>query len=1003
MLILVLRSILKTRPIQQRTPKRILIIGVCILFSCTPMVIGQTNTDSLNLALKSQKADTNKVRSYEQAYILLRYENHRLAFEYIQKSLELAKKLNYTLGELSSYLALGEYYENRGKRDSAHITYSNAYKVATKMNHRIGITESMVGLSSTLASMQNLKEADSIANLGITIAKKEPLDSLRLTYFYMVLSNTSYFRDDFEQSIVYTQKALEFNGNNFYNKARNELAIGGLFQVLGNYEKTEEYYRKALETAKSANKNQRLTALVQSEMASLKSDLKDYKAAKYYYDSALAYFEKVDDLLMMAELNNSLGKTNHERSAYNLAIKNFTKALELSKSINSQPTEAYAYYHLGLTYSKTKDYQNATSYLLRAQEAFKGLQYTNMETSSMSKLSDLYAATNNYKKAYQYLEQVKKRDDSLYTATTEQNIAEMEEKYQNKEKQQEIDLLNAKNEIAQLEIDKQINLRNYLILAAILLALLIGVIYNRYQLKNKANAKLKELDAVKTNFFTNISHEFRTPLTLILSPLQQLKKEELNKDALDRLDIIQQNATRLTDLTNQLLELSKLEAGSLELVISEDNLNKFLHVICASFESLAYVQNIRLITELNEVPDLAYFDGDKVQKIINNLLSNAFKFTSTEGEVAITAKRHGTRLAIAVRDTGKGISEEDQKQLFNRFYQSKSNTVHTAGTGVGLTLAKELAQLHKGDITINSAEGKGATFTFEFPFDKASYANEYLASSSAMSKVETRQRATRVINKNIETSNESKTQILVVEDNPDLRAHISNLLKDNYKVLNAINGKKGLELAIKAVPDLIITDLMMPEMDGIQLNEAVKNNENTSHIPVILLTAKADRDTKLESLKTGADDFLVKPFDNEELFVRVENMISQRQKLQEKYAQTLTLSPSKITIQSKEEAFLKKALELVDANIANSEFTVELFQQKMAMSRMQLHRKLKALTNFSSSEFIRDIRLQRAADLLADNNLNVSEVAYSCGFNSVSYFTQCFTQKFGVNPSKYSS
>ena len=243
----------------------------------------------------------------------------------------------------------------------------------------------------------------------------------------------------------------------------------------------------------------------------------------------------------------------------------------------------------------------------------------------------------------------------------------------------------------------------------------------------------------------------------------------------------------------------------------------------------------------------------------------------------------------------------------------------------------------------------------------------------------------------------------MVEDNPDLRAHISNLLKDNYKVLNAINGKKGLELAIKAVPDLIITDLMMPEMDGIQLNEAVKNNENTSHIPVILLTAKADRDTKLESLKTGADDFLVKPFDNEELFVRVENMISQRQKLQEKYAQTLTLSPSKITIQSKEEAFLKKALELVDANIANSEFTVELFQQKMAMSRMQLHRKLKALTNFSSSEFIRDIRLQRAADLLADNNLNVSEVAYSCGFNSVSYFTQCFTQKFGVNPSKYSS
>jgi DNA-binding response OmpR family regulator len=249
----------------------------------------------------------------------------------------------------------------------------------------------------------------------------------------------------------------------------------------------------------------------------------------------------------------------------------------------------------------------------------------------------------------------------------------------------------------------------------------------------------------------------------------------------------------------------------------------------------------------------------------------------------------------------------------------------------------------------------------------------------------------------------SKIQILVVEDNKDLSAHISNLLKPKYHVRHAYNGKAGVESAIKHIPDLIITDLMMPKMDGISLNKAIKNNEKTSHIPVVFLTAKADRNTKLESLKTGADDFLVKPFDNEELLVRIENIITQRQKLQQKFAQTLTLSPSKIEIQSKEEAFIKKALEVVDYNLSNSEFSVESFQKEMGMSRMQLHRKLKALTNFSASEFIRDIRLQRAADLLTNKDLNINEIAYSCGFNSPSYFTQCFSQKFGASPSKHSS
>ena len=947
-------------------------------------------------------SDTEEFTKLLEVYKTLLRQKPNEAAKYLRKADSLSNVIQDIKNKMTLHFAKADYFMFTVKYDSVIYNYQQGYLIAKNHGNNHDRLTALVGLARGYSNKNEHVKSDSLAQIALKIAIKEPVDSLNLALIYGVLANKEFAAENILESLEFEQKSLLYNQTDTVSRILTYLRIGSLHSKRRNYEKDKFYADEALALSQKIRDTKSL-ALSHRALGSNAFHFENYEEALSHFELSTSYFEQLG---LKNELPNIFYfqariflKTNESNKAiekYNAALK------ELEKEGDEMGT-AYTFYELGKVYSSLKDYTKAESYFLKAKTKFEALKMNPMQSYIQLRLSQMYAAQKDFKNAYSSHVEFKRLDDSVFYSKKSFFLADAEEKYQNKQKQQEIELLNAKNEIAQLEIDKQTNLRNYFILAAILLALLIAVIYNRYQLKNKANAKLKELDTVKTNFFTNISHEFRTPLTLILSPLQQLRKEELNKDALDSLDIIQQNATRLTDLTNQLLELSKLEAGSLELVISEDNLNKFLHVICASFESLAYAQNIRLITELNDVPDLAYFDGDKVQKIINNLLSNAFKFTSTEGEVAITAKQQGTRLAIAVSDTGKGISEEDQKQLFNRFYQSRSNTVHTAGTGVGLTLAKELAQLHKGDITINSAEGKGATFTFEFPFDKASYANEYLISPSATSKIEPRQRATRVIDTNVEATDESKTQILVVEDNPDLRAHISNLLKDNYKVLNAINGKKGLELAIKAVPDLIITDLMMPEMDGIQLNEAVKNNENTSHIPVILLTAKADRDTKLESLKTGADDFLVKPFDNEELFIRVENMISQRQKLQEKYAQTLTLSPSKITIQSKEEAFLKKALELVDANIANPEFTVERFQKEIGMSRMQLHRKLKALTNFSSSEFIRDVRLQRAADLLAGNNLNVSEVAYSCGFNSVSYFTQCFTQKFGVNPSKYSS
>ncbi|MEM8847609.1 MAG: ATP-binding protein [Bacteroidota bacterium] len=472
-----------------------------------------------------------------------------------------------------------------------------------------------------------------------------------------------------------------------------------------------------------------------------------------------------------------------------------------------------------------------------------------------------------------------------------------------------------------------------------------------------------------------------------------------DKETANALSVIRRNAKVLTNLTNQLLDLSKLEAGKLSLHVAEGDFKSFLKVVCASFDSLAAAHNVEFARDLDDTPELAYFDEDKVQKILNNLLSNAFKFTSQEGKVTIRAFKDQRQVSITIQDTGAGISTKDQELIFKRFHQNKTNTANTGGTGVGLTLSKELALLHHGDISVKSEEGIGSTFTFHFPIKKSAYQPHEIQEVHAQSIEPITKPTTIELDEDKEGIASTDKIVLIVEDNPDLSNHMRSLLKDEFTVKQSANGKLGVLDALEIVPDIIVSDLMMPEVDGVELSNTLKANEKTSHIPIILLTAKADRETKLDGLKAGVDDFLTKPFDNEELKVRIQNLIGQHEKLKAKYEQTLRLSPSKIKVQSPEETFIKKALEIVDENLSNSEFTVEGFQKEIGMSRMQLHRKLKALTNFSASEFIRDIRLQRAADLLSNKGLNINEVAYSCGFNSHSYFTQCYKQKFGVSPS----
>jgi signal transduction histidine kinase/ligand-binding sensor domain-containing protein/DNA-binding response OmpR family regulator len=540
--------------------------------------------------------------------------------------------------------------------------------------------------------------------------------------------------------------------------------------------------------------------------------------------------------------------------------------------------------------------------------------------------------------------------------------------------------------------------------------------------------KLKELDSLKSRFFANISHEFRTPLTLILGPLQKMLSSTSDHETLQDLSIMQRNASRLQGLINQLLDLSRLDAGRMELHASEENVAGLVKLYVQQFESFAKQMKIDLVFTAEKEVLPASVDRDMIEKILFNMLGNAFKYTGEGGRIEVAVSRQKSTVSgnpinadrrmqtadpaspfivISVGDTGTGILPDKLPHIFDRFYQADDTyTRHQEGTGIGLALTRELVELHHGWITVESEYGAGSTFRVFLP-----------ASGDHISEKSTGYRA-----KSIEFSDKSNNYnpqpvtrnpqlatapnlplILIVEDNSDLRLYLRGIMSSDYSFLEASDGQEGLELAVEHVPELVLTDVMMPRMDGYELTRKLKSEMLTGHIPVILLTARASKESRLEGLETGADDFVTKPFDSEELLVRVKNLIHQRKQLRVLYRREFELirreSPDKVL--SMDERFLQKAKAIVQKNLADPEYSAERFASDMALSRSQLHRKLIALIDQPVTEFIRTIRLNYAAALLAKRAGTISEIAYDAGFNNPTYFSISFKLQFGVSPSDY--
>ena len=541
----------------------------------------------------------------------------------------------------------------------------------------------------------------------------------------------------------------------------------------------------------------------------------------------------------------------------------------------------------------------------------------------------------------------------------------------------------------------------YIVLFSIILLLLIGImvyIYRTILMKRRIE---EEANKAKLQFFTNISHELRTPLTLIADPVNYIIHDDnLNSQQRSMLQIVQRNVLVLTQLVSEILDFRKVQNGKMELRLSDFNLAESMKQWIKLFSASAQKKHIAISMD---APDTIMLraDQDKIERICYNLLSNALKYTSEGGEISLMAKEEDGRVMISVADNGCGISSDELPYIFDRFYQAKNAG---RGTGIGLAIVKAFTELHHGEVSATSIEGKGSTFTIHIPVrQKGEVTNqptekiEQLVEPSSAEEVPNQ---ARHIDELIQPYQTDKPEVLIIDDNIDIRTYLRSVLSEKYNVSEAADGKVGLELARKIVPDIVLSDIMMPVMDGLAFCQQLKTDKAISHIPVILLTARSLDEQRAEGYEHGADAYLSKPFSLRLLLSRIDNLIESRKKLNQTWSKGVEDDEIGNISNEIDKSFLKQLRKIIQENLANSDLSVEQIGDEIGLSRVQLYRKVKALTGYSPVEIVRKARLTRARHLLQTTERTVSEVAYAVGFSTPSYFSKCYKDEFGENPKK---
>jgi signal transduction histidine kinase/DNA-binding response OmpR family regulator len=961
-------------------PKSLSILLLCACLICTGQGIAQSRaTDSLAALLQNAK-DTTRVNLLNQLSAAYWYIDPQKTIQYASEAIELGEKLDFKKGIATGYNNTGIGYYQQNKYEEALAWYNKAIGMHRETGNFKGEGYVLINMGLIYWKQGALPTAVEYYLKSLKIWDDHQLESEKASIFDN-LANVYNEQEEYDLALSYYFKAREIQKK--YSKPDHEQSmtlsnIGTAYLGKSNYHEALKYFLESLEWLPEDEKESRAVSF--SNIGLTYIELKDHTKALDYLSKALKLQQETEDADGMIHTLVGLAKANQQTGKLKESGEYARQALELAQKINDKAVLAEAWQLLSALAEKQGDYKRAHDYYVN---------YTNARDSIRNR-------ENIYK------------------------IANLQAGFETEKKQAEIELLKKEHR-------QQAFRRNTIAVGLIALLIIAALIVSRQRLKIKQNnqlininaeltrqsqqleaqtKKLKELDQLKSTFFANISHEFRTPLTLILNSLSDRiasVKTTQDKEEQEQLQVMQRNAKRLLNLINQLLDLSKLDAGHMKLSAGNVDLNELLSVVYASFSSLSNSRQIHFSLSLPEEKMICRLDGDKVEKILFNLLSNAFKFTPVGGTIDFKTEIVNQTIQVTVQDSGRGIPEQELSQVFNRFYQGKQYYADEQGTGIGLALTKELVELHGGRIWAESREA-GACFILQLPLIAADSEDviarpavkpidETIATVlSTVSPLET------IDNKFISDTN--RPTILIVEDSEDLRNYIRKHLEGAYEIIETDNGKKGLEKAIATIPDLVVSDWMMPEMDGITLCHQLKTDERTSHIPVILLTALAGDEAKFRGLETGADEYLTKPFDNRELQIRIRNLIESRRQLRERFSRELHLGPKKMPVSSMDEKFLEKVMQAVETYMGDPDFSMEKFGQEVSLSRMQLHRKLKALTGESPGDFLRSMRLQRARRLLESKAGNVSEIAYEVGFNNLSYFSKCYREQFGIAPNE---
>lgn len=930
-----------------------------LFFLVSIFAFPQSKVDSILQKLPSMPDDSLKVKAYFDLYWQTFRNSYPDALNYALAAEELTKKLNREFEYADAKRVKSFALSGLGRNVEAKTALDEALEIFVRLNDK-------------------KMEADVLTELG---------------YLDHIQSN-------FEAALNHYFAALELakEVENKDNEARILNYVASIYKKQKLYDKAISHFKNALALVEELDFKPGISACL-TNLAGVYMEVDRFEDALKHHEQALELKILMNDRLGQGRVLNNIGVVYNKLEDFKRAGPKFDEALSLAQEVGDKNLYSDAMFGKVATAFGLGNFEESIRMSQNLLVQSKPLKDLELDLKLHKYLQRSYANLGDFEKAHSHALQRQVLSDSLYSKNMLSVTNELEAKYQNDQKTKEIELLASEKELQSLQLKKRETERNGIIVLTLLSLLLGGLFYNQFRIKKKANTELRELDELKSNFFANVSHEFRTPLTLIKGPIERL--EQNPEENLDREDVkmIRRNANKVLGLVNQLLELSKIDQGKLKLKPTEGDVFKCLWAATSSFNSHAAQRNMDYRVQIPDTPLWASFDRDKLEKVVYNLLSNAFKFTPDGSLISFWASYMEGELNLQVSDSGKGISEEKLPFIFDRFYQvDGGSTREQGGSGIGLSLSKDLVALMDGTITVTSEEGKGTFFTVQLP----------------VTKIETRRTKADAIPQ-IDSDKERPNpfeltkadkrklpQILLVEDNADMRQFIKGNLLDLYRITEAHHGAAGLEKAKSMEPDLVITDLMMPKMDGIELCQILKSDLETSHLPIIMLTARAGMDNKIEGLESGADEYMTKPFNAKELRTRVKNLIAQRERLKQHFTDLENkVDPSKVATTSLDQKFLEKLLEVLEEEHSNPQFGVPQMQETMAMSKTQLHRKLKALTNESPGELLRNFRLKRAAQLLSSKSDSVTQIAYQVGFNNLSYFAKCFKALYGVSPSSY--